>query len=904
MNEASQVLQNLETAVEGFIIKDPHLTSERIRDHIGKFRLLFDVDDEAAEQLARRFENRHGVTMTLGSVLKDNEYQPWLESARKSIEPYYWERYRRLLSDKKLSNQVVATIDNVTDRVLGLLANPLAGEKWYRRGMVVGHVQSGKTANYTGLICKAADAGYKLIVVIAGIHNNLRNQTQARIDEGFVGRDSARLLSKKDDLIIGVGRYDINRRPSTFTNSVRDFNKQMATSVGVPLQNLKEPAVFVIKKNSSTLTRLLEWLKELSAGRGGKNVDAPMLLIDDEADNATINIRHGQAEASRINSQIRELLKLFSKRCYVGYTATPFANIFIDPDSTHDMYGDDLFPKNFIVSLDPPSNYFGPAKVFPSDRDSTIVRNIEDHDATLPLTHTINHHVDELPASLLIAVRTFVVAKAIRLARGQRQEHCSMLVNASRFKGIQGQIRNAIHQALEPIQSSCRLHAALHVKEALQDPEISELQKVWLQEYADCGFAWPAIQAELHEAVAPIIVTEINSGSAGKLNYSDYANGLSVIAVGGYSLSRGLTLEGLMVSFFLRNSMMYDTLMQMGRWFGYRPGYDDLCRVWMPAQARGWYTHIAESIEELRDQLRRMEQSNATPAEFGLKVRSHPDTLIVTARNKMGSSQPYTVSIGLDNMFVETAVLKHEPASLEANRNAAWALAADLEAAGKSVKTAEKVSGGWFMESVPVEAVLSFLSSFQNHPGSMITEKDPICRYIRDRQADELEHWDLFIPSISEQRADHKPLKNDQLGITVICQRRGPGKYSDQRTLYITDNQRVASRGAEKAGVPDELRAEAEKEYREKPEYVADSNNYPDRIYRGKRTRPLLILHLLAIGKKDDDLSAAQPTIAWSISFPTTAKEEQRVQYVVNTTWMREHFPTEQDEEETQEDDE
>ena len=301
--------------------------------------------------------------MTIGAMLTDADYKPWLESTRASITPYYWDRYKKLLTSKKMSSQVIATLDNVTDRVLGLLENPNKPGKWYRRGMIVGHVQSGKTANYIGLICKAADAGYKLIVVIAGIHNNLRNQTQLRIDEGFVGRDSSGLPSpKRDERFIGVGKFDQTRRPVTFTNSVRDFNKQMATGLGIPLQNLKEPAVLVIKKNSSTLARLLEWLREHSAGRGGTTVDAPMLLIDDEADNASINIRHGAGEVSKINGQIRDLLKLFEKRCYVGYTATPFANIFIDPDSTNEMLGDDLFPRNFIVSLDPPSNYFGPER--------------------------------------------------------------------------------------------------------------------------------------------------------------------------------------------------------------------------------------------------------------------------------------------------------------------------------------------------------------------------------------------------------------------------------------------------------------------------------------------------------------------------------------------------------------
>ena len=398
------------------------------------------------------------------------------------------------------------------------------------------------------------------------------------------------------------------------------------------------------------------------------------------------------------------------------------------------------------------------------------------------------------------------------------------------------------------------------------------------------------MQKRLHDSAAPVVVTEVNNNSSGTLNYADHEKtGLNVIAVGGYSLSRGLTLEGLMVSYFLRNSMMYDTLMQMGRWFGYRPGYEDLCRVWMPDEARGWYTHVAESIDELRDELRRMEASNATPDEFGLKVRSHPDTLIVTARNKMGSGQKLIVSIGLGNSFVETAILRRDPAGLDANRRAAVALAANLTAAGKPPSAAVPASGGLLLTGVPVGPVLDFVSAFQNHPGSMLTDPLPVSKYIRDRADGELASWDVLFPSVS--RPDHQPLVDTSLGVPITCQRRAAGKKSDQRTLCVTDNQRVASRGVEKAGLEDDRRAAAEKEYREAEGIAEGSANYPDRIYRAARQRPLLIVHLLSVGEKGGDLRDQSAVVAWSISFPKTAKEEQRVEYVVNTTWVRGALP-------------
>jgi len=896
MPESSNNLEELEIAVEAMLAHDQNLTPERIREWIGKYRIVHPVDDATAEKLARRFEHRHGVSMTMGAKLKEKDHDPWLDNARTNIDPYYWGRYKKLLGKKHFSTQVIATLDSVTDHILDLMEDPEKAGPWSRRGMVVGHVQSGKTANYTGLICKAADAGYRLIIVIAGIHNNLRNQTQLRIDEGFVGRDSAKLLSKREISFVGVGTFDQTRRPVTFTNSLKDFSKAMATGVGIPLQTIKEPAVFVIKKNPSTLKNLIEWLQEHNAKRGGKRVGAPMLLIDDEADNASINIAYGKDEVSRINGQIRSLLGMFERACYVGYTATPFANIFIDPDTDDEMFSADLFPRNFIVSLDAPTNYFGANRVFLQDSEQ-IIRRIEDNEDLLPLKHQKDFTVIALPKSLVDAVRTFVVAKAIRLVRNHGGQHCSMLVNASRFTNVQSQLRNELHHRLDAIKSSVRVNGALNATDALKDSEIKALHETWQREYSHIeGIDWHAIQRQLNSAAAPIKVVEVNSKSSGALNYADHENtGLNVIAVGGYSLSRGLTLEGLMVSYFLRNSVMYDTLMQMGRWFGYRPEYDDLCRVWMPEEAEGWYAHVAEAIEELREDLRKMEAADATPEEFGLKVRSHPTSLIVTARNKMGSGEKVVVEIGLGNNFVETAILKRDRESLDANRVAAQRLAQRLLDAGKPPTDSVSISGGWLLTEAPAKPILDFLSEFQNHPGSMLTETEPVKRYIEERVETELAVWDILFAGIKESG---EVITDMSLGIPINCQRRTAGLKSDASTLRVTNKQRVSSRGVEKAGLTVEEIKAAEERYRATEAMTPDrSINYPDRIYRAERKRPLLIIHLLDIKPE------TKPVLAWSISFPKTRFEEKRVEYVVNTTWFRESFSDDFDEEEVEGDD-
>ena len=900
---------NLENAMTAYFAGQERPTSSEIRDLIEKHRQvpIYAVSDDDAERVARLLEQRFGVLQAIGSVIVDTsqDHQPWLDAAKIEMEFYYWDRYRRYLSTQmKLPPQVLTTLDEVTDRILNLLEDPSRGGSWDRRGMVVGHVQSGKTANYTGLICKAADAGYKLIVVVAGIHNNLRSQTQRRVDEGFVGRDSSLILNKSDDKFVGVGTFDQQRRPSTLTTTFRDFNKAQATSAGIPIQNLTEPVVLVIKKNSRTLANLIEWLREHNTTANISRIDQPMLLIDDEADNASINIKHGSGEVSKINGQLRELLSIFSRACYVGYTATPFANIFIDPDTDDEMRGGDLFPRSFIVSLDPPSNYFGAATVFGEEGDR-YVRTIDDNEDIIPMKHPQGFGISSIPASLVDAVKTFVVGRAIRLARGHVGQHTSMLVNASRLNSVQRQLRNEIHECLTSIQEAVRVNGGLDPGEALKDPRIRELHGIWESEFQNSGFDWTTIQGQLHMAAAPISVVEINSQSGHSLNYNDHSrNGLHVIAVGGYALSRGLTLEGLMISYFLRNSMMYDTLMQMGRWFGYRPNYDDLCRVWMPEEARGWYEHIAESIEELREELRRMEAVNATPEQFGLRVRSHPDTLIVTARNKMGSGKNLVANIGLSGRLIETHTLLRDEGSLDGNRRAAQSLVRRLKATGFDIENAERVPYGFLMKQVPVNPILEFLTEFRNHQGAVLTDGDPVKRYISERAEGELAEWDVLFAGLQGDTN----VTDTSLGIPIHCQQRTEGKLSDSKTLLVSNRHRVSSRGIEQNGLTDGQIEQAEKNYLNEINLDGELSDdrrisYPDRVYREKRERPLLMIHLLEISKQVRGPETSQPVVGWGISFPRTAKQEVRVQYVVNSTWMQENFGEEDDDDDAGGDD-
>jgi hypothetical protein len=279
----------------------------------------------------------------------------------------------------------------------------------------------------------------------------------------------------------------------------------------------------------------------------------------------------------------------------------------------------------------------------------------------------------------------------------------------------------------------------------------------------------------------------------------------------------------------------------------------------------------------------------------------------VTARNKMGSGEKLVVSIGLANKFAETAILKRDADSLRANRNAAIALAKALASAGKPLTDAEQVTGGYLLSEVPAGPVRDFIASFVNHPGSLLTDTGPVCQHIDDRAATELAKWDVLFTSL--QKREDNGLSDESLGVNINCPRRSEGDRSrnDPTTLRITNKQRVASRGVEKTGLTEKQIEDAQNEYvaRGDARPAKDGSwNYPDRIYRSKRERPLLIVHMLAIGKEQDDLSQSAPVVAWSVSFPGTELEEKKVAYVVNTTWVRENFSDDLEEEEMGGDDE
>jgi hypothetical protein len=851
------------------------------------------VDDALKDAALRTMLTRIAVNMQTGTALIDRiPHAPWVD--KREINWGCWLAYEGYLFEKGFPGSVVRAIRDDTHRILELLGDPKSNSDWDRRGLVLGHVQSGKTSNYAGLISRAADAGYKLFIVIAGIHENLRNQTQQRIDSTFV--ELAPPAS----------------RPISLTTPEEDFSRPRADQ-RIPPQGVGTSLVLVVKKNARILTNLLTWLRDNSRP-GSDWADMPLLLIDDEADNASINTNKDEYDPTRINGLIRAILNIFKKSSYVGYTATPFANIFIDPERNDTMAGQDLFPRNFIYCLEAPDNYLGPDKLFMEEPES-FLQDVDDAEGVLPRSHRSTFAPDELPGSLLESLKLFLLACAIRTRQGASGTHMSMLVNVSPYAAVQRRVCLFIQEKVEFWRNIIKASAFMPG----QDTDFwAGMQALFEREYSDCGVPWRDIRQILPEVVQPIKALVINSKSPDRLNYSDNKEtGLKVIAVGGYTLSRGLTLENLMISYWNRNSKAYDTLMQMGRWFGYRDDYEPLCRILMPADAQGWYAHIAEASMELRADLLEMSQRGMTPEDFGLKVRNHPESLIITARNKMRAGKSMTVRPDLGGKLIETHVVWRDAAILSGNLQAMQRLVQSLKDSGDGeLQVGEKGSRLW--RSIPYEPIKDFFHEYNSHRSLLHADSDYLFAWLDALQESLIRKgsklsWDVLLVSL-EKVPDKRRYRMG--GIEIGKQdrtvggriERVPGQsrpslfpydpvFDDLRDAWrIGSKQRVASRGIEKAPLSDEVIATVREGAR-----IAGEKNVPDLKFRRQLERPLLMLHVLDLyaDKDHDAVPVSQDVAAWGASFPAYGDLEiQAREYTVNKVWLEQFGPARDAEEE------
>ncbi len=734
------------------------------------------------------YENVSFSSTDIASMLsaEDRKDREWWNKLKQTsgFKVSYWARYKAYLSGTKkwTPKTIEKSINEPTDFVMNCISNPNSGVPEKSYGAVFGYVQSGKTANYIGLINKAIDAGYKVIIVLAGMHNNLRSQTQMRIDEEVLGFEtSIEYLKQKAGLVpsvIGVGTLNLRMDKSIEALTSRDERGDFTKNRSDVTRQYDQPKIFIVKKQSKVLEFVYNNLSNspsaIPKADGLKlfPCEYPLLVIDDEADQASVNTKYKtdesgeiseKSEISQINKQIRMILSLFSCRSYVGYTATPYANVFIPPQISHAEFEDDLFPKDFIVCLPKPAGYIGAMEFFGEDENSK----------TMPLRKKITTKLSDfidtktkqviapLPQELKDAILSFIIITAARNVRGQTREPNSMLIHINRLNDVQSTLKFMVNDYFDEVQTFINGGDTEYINkmhcfwENDFIPTTKEMQQDFSEymEGVTCS-DWNEIETEIKRLMGnhQIRVFEINGKSDDVLCYKEFKDEgrqLNVIAIGGDKLSRGLTLEGLTVSFFMRSSQMYDTLMQMGRWFGFRPKYTDLCRLYVSDELFRWFMEVSFATENLRNQIHYMNEYNRTPIDFGLRIASHPDMLI-SSRTKIKTGQEYVLAF--NNTVSQTRSIDRNADTYNYNFDAVTSFISKL---GKRTedhweKLGRKSSTDHiFWDDVDGHLVADFLSEYRTSSQANKVNSLYMADYIRDQiQHGGLTTWTVCLKNV------------------------------------------------------------------------------------------------------------------------------------------------------------
>ena len=685
-----------------------------------------------------------------------------------------------------------------------------------------------------------------------------------------------------------------------------------AHSFTVPIGEM--PILLVIKKYGSILDNLLGWVTKLHGVPVSQNSEErrvpgiPLLVIDDEADNASINTKNADETPTAINKKIRRFLKAFDKSAYVGYTATPFANIYSSKSEDRE-FGLDLFPRHFIENLKAPSNYFGPTRVFgldAADDDEAkpplpIFRDVPDYSPWVPDSHKAGWRPNpaHFPQSLKEAVFAFFLVCAARRARGQETKHNSMLIHTTRYQLVQAEVAEQVEDFMRT--SGYRLRYG----DGNADSIWEELKKLWENDFQqtstrwDCEvepLGWDVVRPHVTPAVDKIQMRTINGASQDALEYYDNRKtGLSVIGIGGDKLSRGLTLEGLSVSYYLRATKMYDTLMQMGRWFGYRPGYEDLCRLYTTTTLRDWYREITAASEELRADFDDMAEKKGTPEDYGLRVRQSAAGLSVTAPSKMRSAKTITMTFSGDvsesvTFQVEDDVVARNRANLE---HFIERLQTDSDLEYSPAAKDNGMGGNYVWSGVPGAAVAEFFDGYQGDPMALRAKPQLLSGYIREGvERGELVNWTVVLVTSSTPR-NRKQIAGLGVGLTIrtplngIDEVRTSKRYTIRRVLSPSDESLDLSkeqRAAAMAALRDELRKKESKQGKEfkDPEYPRGAT------LRAQRTadRGLLLLYPLDDVDEAGHRIASDLLVGFAASFPFSATK-LTAKYRVNETWFK-----------------
>lgn len=683
------------------------------------------VDTQRNEEEKReKLIDTKGTTVIRGT----NEQN---EISVSSEEDSAWQCYRRLLQNgKDFRKDVIDVMEDTNLKILHQLSRDTR-ETGAVKGLVIGNVQSGKTANMAALMAMAADAGWNMFIVLSGMMENLRVQTLKRLVEDLNSNNS-RLNWEAIDNPTSPEQYGRRLEDKSFTV---ESNMRYLT---------------VCLKNSKRLRNLIGWLNSHENSR--KNIR--LLIIDDEADQASINTEK-QATRTAINRLILHLINNRNSRgeqtrCnfqavnYIGYTATPYANVLNEAPGPESLY-----PSNFIATLSVSDEYFGPQQIFgyeSADEDSIsfpgldIVRLI--HNDDIERINKIHNARDmDLPITLSDAICWFICGVAYMRYIGYRKP-VSMLVHTSRLTQTHHMMGYAIQQYFRQMGKSRILEACKIIWERESKRFTISDFMIQYRNYANLSSVndYPQFE-QLREHIDQLLsksptLLEMNSD-----NQIEYGTGIHLcidnsdtninsrliypednnlpcdapafLVIGGNTLSRGLTIEGLISTYFLRPTKCADTLMQMGRWFGYRKGYELIPRVWLPNLEREQFCFIAEMDQKLRNEIKFMAEIGQSPSECGPKIMASPSTKFL----KIVSDNKSQAAVGADYDFaghtMETGVFTNDQRLLISNLKLLSTFISSLGSPATDVQRNPYAANNIVWKGINPQLILKFLQKYR-----------------------------------------------------------------------------------------------------------------------------------------------------------------------------------------------
>jgi hypothetical protein len=551
---------------------------------------------------------------------------------------------------------------------------------------------------------------------------------------------------------------------------------------------------------------------------------------------------------SRTNELIRSILAKLRRAAYVAYTATPFANILIDPEAADRRVGIDLFPRDFVIQLPRPKGYTGTEELFGvSAQARDVLRAVPEVDVKAlrgsrrrrKAEIILKQAKDGIPDSLIDALASFCLAGGVRMLRGHSGKPHTMLVHVSHRTDDQSRIAGAISEQLDLWREAERQGQRL---DAVFEP-------VWrgMKAGLEVTFTDKAVLATAIGVLREIVVLELNSWTGENLEYEEKP-GRHIVAVGGNRLSRGLTLEGLTISYFLRTATMCDTLLQMARWYGFRQGYEDLIRIWTTDGIARWFAELALVEQSLRDSIIALARAGRRPDQMAIRLRAHSD-LLLTARNKSGTAKSQQDSWSGEHP--QTVLLPlSDPIKLQKNFELTDQFIADI---APSVRC----HGGFLARDVEPESIVKFLRGYQIHEDVVTFRNDLLADWIVERTvADELTDWAVFVASPAE--GNPAALGGKEIG---LVRRR---RVSSESIGILTD---PAHEGVDLARGPDA--------------YKRESGAFDAEAMRAARPATQGLLLIYPLDPEYLGIPQTEPVIALALSLPQTS--DVGAKWIVNS---------------------